>query len=133
MTRGSIREYAEAVRGRYFLAAKKERGKILDEFTNCSVAGTSPGRTKSVDGLGCMVLLWAAQGTTSDRGFRTAPSAGTLYPLELYAVVGDVEGLTPGVYSYRPDGHKLVWLIEGDLRVNWPGLLWGRTLSKKVL
>ena len=33
MTRGSIREYAEAVRGRYFLAAKKERGKILDEFT----------------------------------------------------------------------------------------------------
>ena len=33
MTRGSIREYAEAVRGRYFLATKKERGKILDEFT----------------------------------------------------------------------------------------------------
>ena len=33
MTRGSIREYAEAVRGRYFLAAKRERGKILDEFT----------------------------------------------------------------------------------------------------
>lgn len=33
MTRGSIREYAEAVRGRYFLTAKKERGKILDEFT----------------------------------------------------------------------------------------------------
>ena len=33
MTRDSIREYAEAVRGRYFLVAKKERGKILDEFT----------------------------------------------------------------------------------------------------
>ena len=33
MTRGSIREYAEAVRGRYFLAVKRERGKILDEFT----------------------------------------------------------------------------------------------------
>jgi len=33
MTRGSIREYAEAVRGRYFLVAKKEKGKILDEFT----------------------------------------------------------------------------------------------------
>jgi hypothetical protein len=48
-------------------------------------------------------------------------------------VVDDVEGLTPGVYSCRPDGHKLVWLIEGDLRVNWPGLLWGRILSKKVL
>ena len=33
MTRGSIREYAEAVRGRYFLVVKRERGKILDEFT----------------------------------------------------------------------------------------------------
>jgi len=33
MTRGSIREYTEAVRGRYLLASKKEKGKILDEFT----------------------------------------------------------------------------------------------------
>ena len=33
MTRGSIREYTEAVRERYFLASKKEKGKILDEFT----------------------------------------------------------------------------------------------------
>ena len=33
MTQRSIREYAEAVRDRYFLASKKEKGKILDEFT----------------------------------------------------------------------------------------------------
>ena len=33
MTRGSIREYTKAVRERYFLASKKEKGKILDEFT----------------------------------------------------------------------------------------------------
>jgi hypothetical protein len=33
MTRSSIREYAEAVRERYFMASKKEKGKILDEFT----------------------------------------------------------------------------------------------------
>jgi hypothetical protein len=32
MTRGSIREYTEAVRGRYLRASKKEKGKILDEF-----------------------------------------------------------------------------------------------------
>jgi hypothetical protein len=33
MTQSSIREYVEAVRERYFLASKKEKGKILDEFT----------------------------------------------------------------------------------------------------
>ena len=33
MTRGSIREYTEAVRGRYLRATKKEKGRILDEFT----------------------------------------------------------------------------------------------------
>ena len=33
MTRGSIGEYTEAVRERYLRASKKERGKILDEFT----------------------------------------------------------------------------------------------------
>jgi len=33
MTRGSIREYTEAVRGRYLRASKKEKGKVLDEFT----------------------------------------------------------------------------------------------------
>jgi len=33
MTRGSIRDYTEAIRGRYFLASKQDKGKILDEFT----------------------------------------------------------------------------------------------------
>ena len=33
MTRASIREYTEAVRGRYLQASKVEKGKILDEFT----------------------------------------------------------------------------------------------------
>ena len=33
MTRGSIREYTEAVRERYLHGSKKEKGKILDEFT----------------------------------------------------------------------------------------------------
>ncbi len=61
-------------------------------------------------------LLWAAQGITDERGFRTAPSAGALYPLEVYAVVGKVTGLAPGVYRYEPEGHRLAKVLDGDLR-----------------
>lgn len=61
-------------------------------------------------------LLWAAQGMTGPRGFRTAPSAGATYPLETYLVVGEVKGLVPGVYRYIPREHKLTKLIDGDLR-----------------
>lgn len=60
-------------------------------------------------------LLWAAQGVTDkDRGFRTAPSAGALYPLEVYLAVFKVDGLKDGVYKYRPDSHGLVKTVEGD-------------------
>lgn len=62
-------------------------------------------------------LLWAAQGITDqNRGFRTAPSAGGLYPLELYVVIGDVEGVAPGIYKYRPPAHDLVRVGQGDVR-----------------
>ena len=61
-------------------------------------------------------LLWAAQGITDARGHRTAPSAGALYPLEVYLVVGDVENLAPGVYEYEPKEHELVLLMDGDKR-----------------
>jgi len=55
-------------------------------------------------------LLWAAQGITADWGGRTAPSAGALYPLEVYVVTA--EGLT----HYLPKGHRLEVLSGADLR-----------------
>ena len=56
-------------------------------------------------------LCWAAQGITDqDRGFRTAPSAGALYPVELYVVTA------AGVEHYRPAGHRLEPHITGDVR-----------------
>lgn len=61
-------------------------------------------------------LLWAAQGITSKNGYRTAPSAGALYPLEVYLVAGHVTGLPVGVYKYRPRTHTLVTIAAGDLR-----------------
>jgi len=61
-------------------------------------------------------LLWAAQGNTSPGGKRTAPSAGALYPLEVYVVTGKVAGVTPGVYHYHPQSHKLEKVIDGEQR-----------------
>ncbi len=56
-------------------------------------------------------LVWAAQGITRySGGLRTAPSAGALYPIELYIVTAE------GLYHYVPDGHKLRVLNAADLR-----------------
>jgi len=60
-------------------------------------------------------LLWAAQGVTADWGGRTAPSAGALYPLELYLVAVRIEGLDAGVYRYVPNGHELVVVRRGNV------------------
>lgn len=61
-------------------------------------------------------LLWAAQGVTDQRGLRTAPSAGALYPLEVAVVAGNVRELSPGIYRYQPTGHTLIQTIGGDHR-----------------
>ena len=56
-------------------------------------------------------LLWSAQGITEKRyKLRTAPSAGALFPLEIYLVVKD------GVYHYQSDKNVLEKTIEGDIR-----------------
>jgi len=61
-------------------------------------------------------LLWSAYGITSPDGYRTAPSAMALYPLEIDLIAGEVEGLTTGVYRYSPQDHELRRSLEGDLR-----------------
>ena len=64
-------------------------------------------------------LLWAGQGITrvsGSFGFRTAPSAGALYPVETYVVIHAVEGIEPGVYHYGVERHELDQLKIGDFR-----------------
>ncbi len=62
-------------------------------------------------------LLWAAQGISSDSGCRTAPSAGALYPLEVYLIARNVKNLSPGIYHYEPKKHVLKKLKEGDISI----------------
>ncbi len=61
-------------------------------------------------------LLWAAQGIVRSGTRRTAPSAGALYPLEVYVVAAHIQGLEPGFYHYHPHDHGLEPMASGDLR-----------------
>lgn len=55
-------------------------------------------------------LLWAGQGVTSTQGFRTTPSAGATFPLELHLVSAS------GVFRYEPQSHSLALLDSKDRR-----------------
>ncbi len=64
-------------------------------------------------------LMWAAQGITDpETKFRTVPSGGRTFPLEVYIIVGknSVNGLDEGLYHYIPQNHSLEKLLNGDLR-----------------
>lgn len=78
-------------------------------------------------------ILWAAQGFTQERkepprmwnpkyewqgGLRTAPSAGALYPMEIYLFAGNVEGLAKGVYKFIPKSHSLKKVMSVDKRAD---------------
>lgn len=64
-------------------------------------------------------LLWASSGIQrleDEYEFRTAPSAGALYPIETYVVANNVKALEPGVYHYGIQAHQLEQLAKRDLR-----------------
>lgn len=65
-------------------------------------------------------LLWSTYGVTfvsgSGRQYKTAPSAGATYPLEIYLLSGNVQGIDAGLYRYIPETHSLRLELSGDLR-----------------
>lgn len=64
-------------------------------------------------------LLWAAQGITGKiygTFLRTAPSAGALYPFEIYIFVNNVNNLKNGIYHFSLRDHSIVLIKEGDFR-----------------
>lgn len=77
-------------------------------------------------------LLWAAQGITDRDGLRAAPSAGALYPVEVYLVAGDVEGLPPGVYRYTPQEHHLILVASGERRNPLAGAALGQSWVRRA-
>jgi SagB-type dehydrogenase family enzyme len=74
---------------------------------------------RSLNGDQLSQLLWAAQGVTGHDGFkRAAPSAGALYPMDVYAVVGmqSVARMAAGVYHFEPGDHALSLVKQQDAR-----------------
>lgn len=76
-------------------------------------------------------LLWAAQGITRRNGRRTSPSAGALYPLEIYLTTGHVQELSKGIYKYQPQGHELVKVSEEDKRSDLSSATLGQNCIKE--
>ena len=77
-------------------------------------------------------LLWAAQGISGSGGRRTAPSAGALFPLEIYVIAGKVTGLSAGVYAYNPHKHELSRVAEGDARTELSKAALGQSSIKNA-
>lgn len=68
-------------------------------------------------------LLWAAQGITAGWGGGTTPSAGALYPLEVYVATPD------GLYHYVPRGHRAEVVSRRDLREALAGAALGQAAA----
>jgi SagB-type dehydrogenase family enzyme len=78
-------------------------------------------------------LLWASTGIQRIEDgyeFRTAPSAGALYPIETYVVVNNVKSLEPGVYHYAIQSHQLELLQQRDLRRQIAAAAFGQSMCE---
>jgi SagB-type dehydrogenase family enzyme len=65
-------------------------------------------------------LLWATQGKNRGNRFRTVPSAGATYPLEVFLLCGrnSVKGLPEGIYHYNIESHSLTQFYRVDARLD---------------
>jgi SagB-type dehydrogenase family enzyme len=71
-------------------------------------------------------LLWATQGITASWGGRTAPSAGALYPLEVYVATED------GLSHYLPEGHRLEVVSAADVRASLAKAAYGQSAAAQA-
>jgi SagB-type dehydrogenase family enzyme len=78
-------------------------------------------------------LLWASTGIgrrEMDYEFRTAPSAGALYPIETYVMANNIEGIQKGIYHYSIKDHKLEKLKTGDFATDMANAALGQIMVR---
>ncbi len=81
------------------------RRRSIREFSNAEIPRKTVER-----------LIWAGQGISDGRGYRTAPSAHALHPLRLFLAAGRVQGLEPGLYAVDPGAGDLQLVHRRDVR-----------------
>ena len=71
---------------------------------------------ESLNPLQISQLAWAGQGITEpQKGLRTTPSLGGLYPIELIFATSE------GVFAYQPPDHRMEQISDQDIRVQLAG------------
>ncbi len=110
----SISAVADESSGKIKLPKPSTKGKLSFEQCTSQRRSVRKYTDKAVTIAQLSQLLWAAQGITNDRGFRTVPSAGALFPIEIYTVVSNVDDLKDGVYHYNTKDHSIIRIIDGD-------------------
>jgi len=96
------------------LAEPKRRGEISFEETINQRRSVREYKDEPLTFSEVSQLLWSAQGL-NQKGSRVVPSAGALYPIEVYVVVKNVEGLASGVYHYLPESHSIEIYLQKEI------------------
>src|SRR6266699_3846370 len=84
-----------------------------------ALSGRVSASASALDLAGLARLLFFSAGVTRFLHgvlFRAAPSAGALYPTEVYVVCGPLGDLPAGVYHFEPAEFALRRLRDGDFR-----------------
>ena len=97
----SDRAFDEVVSSRRSLRDFADRDLDLDELSK--ILHQSYGITGELPGEG-----------DYRKAVRSAPSAGALYPAEIYVAVRKVSGVEPGIYHYNVPNHEIELLTPGD-------------------
>lgn len=110
------KKYFSGEDGIIILPKPKERGGVSVEQAILNRRSVRDYKEEALTMEEISQILWASQGITAPGwGGRAVPSAGALYPLEVYLVVRKSENLEPGIYHYLPDGHKIKMVLEKDI------------------
>ena len=121
----------------YTLPSPNTKGSVSVEEALAKRRSHRRFQNKEVSAAHLSQLLWAAYGITEPRGgtslrggLRTTPSAGAIYPLEIYVVAGNVQGIEVGMYKYDSETHTITRTITRDVRNELAAAALGQTMVR---